>query len=87
MRAEDDEEAGDLEDVDELNELSMDAAQSAHPAMWALQRVVGDVQGIPAMRHDEEHDFWIARLRAKTVAGDAKKDLDLDIVVVGIAEE
>ena len=85
VRAESDATPADIEDEEELNDLSIEAADASHPAFLSLRPAAGAVASLPAIRHDEEHDWWIARIRAK-VAG-AGKTLDLELVVVGEAEE
>ena len=76
-----------MDDEDELNELSSEAAESSHPAMLAMLQFVGEYGGTPEMRNDEDHDWWILRVRTPAKAGGAAKNLDLELVVVGIVEE
>jgi hypothetical protein len=85
--ARDDAEPAVIEDLEELNELSMEAAQASHPAMFPLLQVLEGGDGMPRMRHNEEQDWWIVRAGLKTKAGDASETLDIELVVVGIAEE
>jgi hypothetical protein len=83
----DDEES--IEDVeyDDLTMLSSDAIGSSHPGLLCLQKVTGDGKKGPSIRHDEEHDWWIARLQGTARAGDKSKELPFDLVVVGFSEE
>ena len=69
-----------------LLEASAEAAGSSHPAMLCLQQQKGS--GAEAnIRHDENRDWWIARLTGKAAAGDARMDLALELVVAGHADE
>jgi hypothetical protein len=85
--ARDDKDPGLFEDLDELNERSMDAAQAGHPAMYPLTEVLDDVGVAPVMRHNEESDWWIVRAGLKTKTGDESQAMIVEYVVVGIAEE
>jgi hypothetical protein len=87
LRAKKDESPGDMDDEDKLNELSSEAAESSHPALLPLQKIAGEAKAVPSMRHDKERDWWIVRFRVKGKAGDTPKDLDVELVVVGQAEE
>ena len=71
-----------------LEELSAEAAGSEHPALMALQRpqTAADA-ALPALRHDEDRDWWILQISAP-VKGDASRaQLPIEVVVVGVAEE
>ncbi len=87
VKAEQDETAAVITDIEELNVLSMDAAESSHPAIFSLQRVQGEPKAEPAIRHDENHDWWIVTFQSKAKAGDQSKPLPVSLVVVGHAEE
>jgi hypothetical protein len=87
VRAADEESADPIDDEEELNYLAMDAAESAHPAMLALLQVEGDAEKLPAIRHDEEHDWWIVRQRVAVQSGDKARELDMEYVLVGVVEE
>ena len=69
-----------------LAKASAEAAQTAHPALLSLQKVVGDGKA-PSIRHNEDHDWWLTRLSGKAVAGDKDAQLVFDLVVVGTAAE
>lgn len=86
VRAEDDESAEPME-IDQLNELACDAAESTHPAMLCLQKAQEDAGDLPAVRHQEDTDWWIVQFTAQTVAGDKAQQLPVALVVVGIADE
>ncbi|MFV1965205.1 MAG: hypothetical protein ACC628_07250 [Pirellulaceae bacterium] len=87
LRAEDDPSAADLDDVEALNDLSMEAAESSHPAMLALQPVPAGTSSLPTMRHDDGSDWWIVGTAAQAQTGDKSKNLRIDFVVVGAADE
>lgn len=67
-----------------LTKQSSQAAGSNHPALLSMQK---PMDGSEAIRHDEQHDWWIVRLgsKAKTAAGSS--DLAISLVVVGHAAE
>ncbi len=70
---------------EELQELSAEAAGSAHPAMICLQAPVKDPK--PLVRHNEEADWWVLHVVAKGVANGKPVDVPLDLVVAGHANE
>lgn len=72
-------------DYKSLTQNSAEAAGSSHPAMICLQTVAPDVAEFPSIRHDEQHDWWIAAVRTPAQAGG--KPLAMGIVVVGLAPE
>lgn len=61
---------------------SAEVAGTNHPALFSLQRLKGE----GPIRHDEEKDWWIARLKGTGRVGDEKKALPLDLVVYGQGE-
>lgn len=67
-----------------LTDLSKEAAQSAHPALLCLQ---SDDASAPAVRHNEEHDWWIVRLEGTGASAEGAKPLSLALVVAGKAAE
>ncbi|MCA9028632.1 MAG: hypothetical protein KDA86_25725 [Planctomycetaceae bacterium] len=70
-----------LEDEDELQEISAEAAGSAHPAIFAL--LPPEKQDEKAtLTHEDNHDFWILQ----TNAGE-ETPIPLRLVVIGIGEE
>lgn len=81
LQAETDQSA-DVLDYRALAERSAEAAGSSHPALLSMQRV-GEAKP-PSLRHDEEHDWWIAGLAGKTTAGKAVR---VEFVVYGVAAE
>ena len=87
LRAEDDSSTDDIEDEEDLNELSMDAVESSHPAMLALQEVQANASSLPSMRHDEDKDWWIVGTAVKAKAGETSENVQIDFVVVGVADE
>ena len=68
-------------------ELSTEAAESSHPALLSLQKVGVDGEKFPAMRYNEDQDWWIVQLNGQATAGDTTHDLRLDFVVAGHATE
>ncbi|MBW3597894.1 MAG: hypothetical protein KY475_11545 [Planctomycetes bacterium] len=81
-RAADDQSAAPV-DVMTLVERAMDAAEASHPATLALLKLEEKAESRPGISHDEEHDWWIARLEAPAKEG----KLPVDLVVVGYVEE
>jgi hypothetical protein len=67
-----------------LFKLSAQVAGKTHPTMLSL--VPPSEAAEPALRHLEEHDWWIAHLPGRAAAGDAPADQPLDVVLVGQAE-
>jgi hypothetical protein len=72
-------------EMDALNESSAEAAGSSHPAMLCLQRATEGSE--LALRHDEQHDWWILHLVGQGKAGEKTIEIPIDLVVVGHAEE
>lgn len=72
-------------DYKALTKASADSIGTAHPGLLSLAKPApeGDV----ALRHDEGHDWWIARLKGKSKTGDKESDLAIDLVVIGHAAE
>jgi hypothetical protein len=68
-------------------ELSKEVAESTHPALLSMQRLQGEGDSTPSMRHDEERDWWILRFQGKAKAGDQVRDVPIELVVVGVAAE
>ncbi len=73
-------------DLPALVEKSAAAAESKHPAMFALKTPKGD-GAKPALAHDETADLWIATVAGKVESGGKATALPIGIVVVGHAEE
>ncbi|MFP6694231.1 MAG: hypothetical protein VB875_14510, partial [Pirellulales bacterium] len=70
----------------ELVKLSVKALEASHPALICLlKRATADV--LPAIRHNEDGDWWIVQIQGKTVAGDKTSNLRVDLVVAGHAKE
>jgi hypothetical protein len=76
-------------EADEIVLQSLEVSQTAHPALLALQSPQKDVSKLPAMRHDETHDWWILQLAGHGGKGEDGKpgDVRADLVVVGFAAE
>jgi hypothetical protein len=75
--------SSDLLEYDALTEHSAEAAGTSHPCMLSLQRVVADGDR-KKLRHEERHDWWILPLTGRS---HDKRDVYLDLVVVGVGEE
>jgi hypothetical protein len=61
---------------------SAEVSGSNHPALFSLQRLKGE----GPIRHEEEKDWRIARLKGTGRVGDEKKVVSLDLVVYGQGE-
>ncbi len=73
-----------IEDYKALTKTSAATAGTAHPAIFPLLKPTeGDA---PAIRHEEEKDWWIVRFDAAAPAG-GKAGQRLELVIVGHAEE
>ena len=72
-------------DEKQLHEASAEVAGSSHPAMLCFQRPSDGTE--TEVIHNESTDWWVLHLIAKCKAGDETKDLPIDLVVVGHAEE
>jgi hypothetical protein len=72
--------------VKKLIELSAEASESNHPALLSLQPAQPAKDGAPAIRHDQERDWWILSLQG-IVAGGKSEQLPIGLVVVGHAAE
>jgi hypothetical protein len=71
----------------ELLEASAEAAESAHPAMFCLQRSQKDAPKEPSMRHVEDKDWWILHFTGKGSAEGKSSDISVDLIVAGHANE
>jgi hypothetical protein len=69
-----------------LTAASAEVAGSSHPALLSLQKADGDAKA-GTIQHDEEKEWWRVRLQSKAQAGDAARDLPLDLIVIGLAAE
>jgi hypothetical protein len=73
-----------VRDLESLMKDAAEAAGTAHPAMLALKAASA---GDEKLRHDEANDWWLLRLDGKGRVGTEEKDLPLDVVVIGHANE
>ncbi|MDZ4782638.1 MAG: hypothetical protein SGJ19_20520 [Planctomycetia bacterium] len=71
-------------DLESLMKDAAEAAGTAHPAMLALKAASTDGE---KLRHDEANDWRLLRLNGKGRVGAEEKDLPLDVVVIGHANE
>ncbi len=78
---EDDDSSETLDDKEELQLISSDAAGSSHPAIFSLLPPEEQDEK-STLTHDDDHDFWILQ----TSTGE-DKPVSLRLVVVGIGEE
>jgi hypothetical protein len=77
---------GDL-DYKVLTKQSSEAAGSSHPAIFCMRSVPGETSTFPSIRHDEQHNWWIAALRGEGKAAGKTVPLPIGLVVVGVAAE
>jgi len=77
----DDKSAGKIDDQDELNDLSAEAAGSSHPAIFSLLALEGEKPEQATLNHQPDRDFWVLQ-----TTGDEKRP-PLRLVVVGVGEE
>jgi hypothetical protein len=73
--------------IEDLSRLSAEAAESSHPAMLSMQKAPDEPGNAPAIRHDEENDWWIVQLQGKAKSEGQELDLPVELVVVGQAAE
>ncbi|MCA9172925.1 MAG: hypothetical protein KDB14_00350 [Planctomycetales bacterium] len=69
----------------DLSKASIEAAQTAHPALLSLQKPAAAKAG--SIRHDEEKDWWIAHLAGQGKASGKSAEVALELVVAGQAAE
>lgn len=86
VRAEDDKSPASF-NIKELFAASAEAAGSAHPAMLCLQRPPDDTPSEPSIRHVDDNDWWILHVTGKGASGGEAKDVSVDLIVVGHADE
>jgi hypothetical protein len=70
-----------------LFSASAEAAGSKHPAILCLRKAPEDAKDLPAIIHEESHDWWCLRLTGKGEAGGKTVETPIDFVIVGHAEE
>jgi hypothetical protein len=87
MVAADQEKSAAVMDTKALAKLSAAAAQSSHPALLCLRPAAEVPETLPAMRHDERHDWRSVVFAASAKAGDKPARLVLELVVEGHAQE
>lgn len=85
VEASKDESAATLE-YKQLTGKSAEAAGSSHPALLCLQKASPENKEFPAIRHNEEHDWWIVALQAQAKAEEGTA-LPIELVIVGQAAE
>lgn len=85
LPAGDDESAAPLS-KEQLFELSMDAAESAHPAILYLQGAPQDAGDIE-LTHLEDQEWWVLTFVGDAKAGDETKKLPVSLIVVGRGQE
>ncbi len=71
-----------------LTKQSAEAANASHPALLSLQKVGTEAKEFPAIRHNEERDWWIVAMQAQVkTGGDGPHPLVCELVIVGIAAD
>jgi hypothetical protein len=86
VRADADQSAAPME-TESLNIASAEAAESSHPAMLSLQPAQDAGAELPTVRHDEARDLWILRFAGKSEGEDGQKEMVVEAVVIGHAQE
>ncbi len=66
---------------------SAEAAGSGHPAFMCLKKVKDKPAKLPAVRHDDDTDWWSLLATGQVVAGGKGSDLVVELVVIGHADE
>lgn len=74
-------------DFKALTRKSATAAESNHPAVLSLQRSDEPAKAEPAIRHDEDRDWWVVDVQAQGKSDDAEQPVSLALVIVGVAGE
>ncbi len=74
-------------DAEKLLKASAEAAGSSHPAMLGLQKSRAGASPQPAMRHNEQNDWWILHFVGKATSSGKTHELPLDLIVAGHAKE
>ncbi len=74
-------------DAEKLLEASTSAAGSSHPAMLGLQPSPVGASPQPAMRHNEQNDWWILHFVGKATSRGKTHELPVDLIVAGHAKE
>ncbi len=74
-------------DAEKLLEASAEAAGSSHPAMLGLQPSPAGASPQPAMRHNEQNDWWILHFVGKATSRGKTHELPVDLIVAGHAQE
>jgi hypothetical protein len=72
-------------EIEELLEVSAEAAGGSHPGMLCLLRATEGDQ--LTLRHDDRTDWWILHAVGTGASGDKTKAVPFDLVVVGHADE
>jgi hypothetical protein len=63
--------------------LSEKAAQASHPAVFSLVKPEGPAKDLPAMRHQQKPERWIACFAGHGKANGKAHDLAVNLVIVG----
>lgn len=82
-----DDKSPDVLNVKELENQSKAAAESTHPAIFCMRRSESPPKSLPAMRHDEEDEWWIVQLGGTANEDDKTYALPIEFVIVGHASE
>lgn len=73
----------DIPDYKTLTKQSGKSVGASHPALLSLQKASGE----SGLRHDEQRDWWLLAVSGKLKSSDTLSDLQLELVVVGHADE
>lgn len=82
LRTKDDKSPERIDNVEDAQSLSADAAGTAHPAIFQLLPPEEGAESKATLVHDDSHDHWIIQAAA---AGE--KPLPLRLIIVGVAAE
>jgi hypothetical protein len=70
-----------------LAKQSAEAAGSSHPLLLSMQKPSAESTEFPAIRHNEEHDWWIVSARGQAQGDKGAMPAVMDVVIAGKAAE
>jgi hypothetical protein len=70
-----------------LLKQSAKAVKASHPAILTLLKPETKAASLPALRHDEDQEWWILQFAGQGKADGQAKEIVLELVVVGKAAE
>jgi hypothetical protein len=74
-------------DEKELIKISADGVGTKHPAILCLRTAPNSAKDLPAIVHEETHDWWCLQVAGKGQADGKTVDVPVDFVIVGHAAE